>query len=134
MQIERSSFPDPWKETEFLDCLKQRHVTGRTLSRRGSVLGFVVYGIHRQRIQILNLAVDPVYRRQGVATKLINALKECLVPPHTCRRIRTEVRETNLGAQLFFKKQEFKAVKILRNFYDGTDEDAYVMKYPTKSE
>ena len=40
-----------------------------------------------------------------------------------------EVRETNLAAQLFFRGQGFRAVSVLREFYDDTPEDAYLMQY-----
>ena len=49
-------------------------------------------------------------------------------------RVCLEIRETNLAAQLFFKNTEFRAVSVLRDFYDDTTEDAYVMQYRYKSE
>ncbi len=48
-------------------------------------------------------------------------------------RILLEVRETNLAAQLFFRKAGFRAVSVLRSFYDDTPEDAYVMQYRYKA-
>ena len=45
------------------------------------------------------------------------------------KEIILEVRETNLAAQLFFRNQQFRAVKVLRNHYDDTTEDAYYMRY-----
>jgi ribosomal-protein-alanine N-acetyltransferase len=52
-------------------------------------------------------------------------------------RILLEVRETNLAAQLFFRKVGFRAVSVLRDFYEDTTEDAYLMQYryrPVESE
>ncbi len=49
-------------------------------------------------------------------------------------RILLEVRETNLAAQLFFRKQGFRAVSVLRDFYEDTTEDAYVMQYRYRAE
>jgi ribosomal-protein-alanine N-acetyltransferase len=40
-----------------------------------------------------------------------------------------EVRETNLAAQLFFRESGFRAVSLLRDFYEDTTEDAYLMQY-----
>ena len=48
-------------------------------------------------------------------------------------RIVLEIRETNLAAQMFFKNLGFKAVSVLRDYYDDTVEDAYVMQYRFKS-
>ena len=44
-----------------------------------------------------------------------------------------EVRETNLDAQLFFKGLDFRAISVLRDFYDDTVEDAYLMQYRYKA-
>ena len=44
-------------------------------------------------------------------------------------RIMLEVRETNLEAQLFFKSVGFKAISVLRDFYEDTVEDAYLMQF-----
>ena len=49
-------------------------------------------------------------------------------------RIVLEIRETNLAAQMFFKNLNFRAVSVLRDYYDDTVEDAYVMQYRYKSE
>jgi ribosomal-protein-alanine N-acetyltransferase len=48
-------------------------------------------------------------------------------------RIVLEVRETNLAAQLFFRQQGFRAVSLLRDFYEDTTEDAYLMQYRCRS-
>ena len=40
-----------------------------------------------------------------------------------------EVRETNLPAQIFFRESGFRAVSVLRDYYQDTTEDAYVMQY-----
>jgi ribosomal-protein-alanine N-acetyltransferase len=44
-------------------------------------------------------------------------------------RIQLEIRETNLPAQLFFRTLGFRATSVLRQFYEDTPEDAYLMQY-----
>ena len=44
-------------------------------------------------------------------------------------RITLEVRETNLQAQLFFRQLGFRAISVLRQYYEDTPEDAYIMQY-----
>ena len=48
--------------------------------------------------------------------------------------ITLEVRETNLSAQVFFRDGGFRATNVLRDFYDDSPEDAYVMQYCHQSE
>ena len=56
--------------------------------------------------------------------KLINKLSQ-----QRRQEIGLEVRETNLTAQLFFHNQGFRAVRVLRNHYADSAEDAYIMQY-----
>jgi ribosomal-protein-alanine N-acetyltransferase len=44
------------------------------------------------------------------------------------------VRESNLGAQLFFRMRGFRAVKVLRNYYEDSGEDAYLMQFHINQE
>ena len=48
---------------------------------------------------------------------------------HRRTRSTLEVRETNLPAQLFFRAQGFQAVRVLRDFYEDSGEDAFLMQY-----
>ena len=94
----------------------------------GSVGGFVVYELLKTRLQVLNLAVRPDLRRRGIGRALVARLATKLT--HQRRsRIMLEVRESNLAAQLFLLRQGFRAVNVLRDFYDQTCEDAYVFQY-----
>jgi ribosomal-protein-alanine N-acetyltransferase len=44
-------------------------------------------------------------------------------------RILLEVRERNLPAQLFFRALGYRAISVLKDFYQDTTEDAYLMQY-----
>ena len=72
--------------------------------------------------------MHPEWRRQNVgaqmAIKLVSKLSS-----HRRTRITLEVRESNLGAQVFFRQQGFLATRVLRAYYDDTGEDAYQMEY-----
>jgi [ribosomal protein S18]-alanine N-acetyltransferase len=59
-----------------------------------------------------------------MVAKLISKLSS-----HRRTRITLEVRETNLPAQLFFRKQEFRAIRVLRAYYEDSGEDAFLMQY-----
>lgn len=136
LEIENQSFEFPWSEEDFIRCLRQRNCIGMVAEEDDQVVGFMIYELHKNRLHILNFAVHPEYRRRGVGGSMVNKLVGKL--SHDRRnRIMLEVRETNLDAQLFFRYGGFKAVSVLRDFYDDTSEDAYVMQYryqPTQEE
>jgi [ribosomal protein S18]-alanine N-acetyltransferase len=133
LHIEQHSFEFSWTEEDFLRCLRQRNCIGMVAEHGEKVVGFMIYELHKAKLHILNFAVHPGWRRAGVGAQMVAKLISKL-SSHRRTRISLEVRETNLTAQLFFRKQEFKAVRVLRAFYEDSGEDAFLMEYRFGSE
>lgn len=128
LSIEQSCFEFPWKEEDFLHCLRQRNCIGMVAEYEGRVVGFMIYEVPKNRIHLLNIATAPDFQRQGVARQMVQKLVGKLANQRRSRIV-LEVRETNLPALVFFRSLGFRAVIVLKNFYDEMDEDAYVMQY-----
>lgn len=128
--IESASFEFPWTEDEFIRCLRQRDCIGMVAEWAERVVGFMIYELHRTRIHILSFAVHPDHRRQAIGTAMMEKLASKLSYQRR-NRIVLEVRETNLEAQLFFRSLGFRATGVLRNFYEDSTEDAFLMQYRT---
>lgn len=127
-KIERASFEFPWSEEDFIRCLRQRNCIGMIAEHDTRVVGSMIYELHRNRLHVLNFAVHPDFRRRRVGNQMLQKLAGKLSPQRRAR-ILLEVRETNLNAQLFFRDQGFRAVSLLRDFYEDTTEDAYLMQF-----
>jgi ribosomal-protein-alanine N-acetyltransferase len=125
---EQESFEYPWTEEDFLRCLRQRNCIGMVAEQGEKVVGFMIYELHKAKLHILNFAVHPGCRRSGVGGQMVSKLISKL-SSHRRTRITLEVRETNLPAQLFYRSQGFKAVRVMRCFYEDTGEDAYLLQY-----
>jgi len=128
LQTEQESFEYSWTEEDFLRCLRQRNCIGMVAEQGEKVVGFMIYELHKNKLHILNFAVHPGCRRFGVGAQMVAKLISKL-SSHRRTRITLEVRETNLGAQLFFQKQGFRALRVLRAFYEDSGEDAYLLQY-----
>ncbi len=136
LDIENDGFEFPWSEDDFIRCLRQRNCIGMVAEQEDRVVGFMIYELHKSRLHLLNLAVSKDYRRRGVGAQMMAKLTAKLSTQRRTR-ILLEVRETNLSAQVFFRALGFRAVSVLRDFYDDTTEDAYLMQYryrPVESE
>ncbi len=131
--IEAESFEYPWSEDDFIRCLRQRNCIGMIAEYEDHVVGFMIYELHKTKIHVLNFAVAPAFRHRGVGSQMVAKL---IAKLSTQRRSRVmlEVRETNLAAQVFFRSNGFRAISVLRNFYDDTPEDAYAMQFRYRAE
>jgi ribosomal-protein-alanine N-acetyltransferase len=128
LRIETDSFEFPWTEEDFVRCLRQRNCIGMVAEFDDSVVGFMIYELHQERLHILNFSVATEFQRCSVGSAMVQKLVSKLSPQRR-NRIVLEVRETNLAAQLFFRDMDFRAVSVLHDFYEDTAEDAYLMEY-----
>ena len=128
LQIEQQSCEFGWTEEDFLRCLRQRNCIGMVAEHGEKVVGFMIYELHKAKLHIMNFAVHAAWRRRAVGSQMVQKLVSKLTS-HRRTRITIELRESNLGGQLFLRQQGFKAVEVLRRAYADTHEDAYVFAY-----
>ncbi|HEV3439666.1 MAG TPA: ribosomal protein S18-alanine N-acetyltransferase [Gemmata sp.] len=128
MRTERACFEYAWTEDDFLRCLRQRNCIGMVAEENDVVAGFMIYELHKTRLNVLNFAVHPAARRMGVGGLLVAKLVYKLISHHR-QKITLAVRERNLAAQMFFRSHGFQATKLLRNYYEDSGEDAYQMEF-----
>ena len=108
-----------WKIAEYLQYEFSVAVADGTIS------GFLVWRrLAHDECEVLNLAVAPAFRRQGVARALLEPLLKS-----RDMRVFLEVRESNQGARAFYKSMEFREVSSRNEYYDAPPESAIVMKF-----
>lgn len=132
MDIDQLCFPNPWGESDFVECQTQRNCIGMCAEDADDrIVGFMYYELYPKRLHLLNFAVLPAMQRKGVGTAMVAKL---LAKLNQQRRTRIElgIRESNLDGQLFFKAMGFKAFKVVRDAFSDTDESAYLMRYQLK--
>jgi ribosomal-protein-alanine N-acetyltransferase len=119
MEIERRSFRDQWAEEEYITVLRERNCIGTVLDPCSieDLYGFMIYELDKSRLKILRIAVHPELQRTGCGHQMIQRLKDKL---DSQRRyaIDADVCETNLDAQLFFRDMGFRAIGVLKRYYE----------------
>lgn len=140
LKAELASFDFAWTEEDFLRCLRQRNCIGMVAEVDGPigtmngphtgsrVIGFMIYELHKNRLHVLNFAVHPQARRTGIGSQMVAKLINKL-STHRRQKITLAVRERNLSAQMFFRAHDFKATRVLRNYYEDSGEDAFQMEF-----
>src|SRR5712691_7596302 len=118
------SAADRYRRREWATLLRDSLAGGptRILVARApeGVVGAVVVvpDLEAEEVNIVSLAVDPSYRRTGLATRL---LRDALAHLHVqVATVSLEVREDNTGARALYKHLGFQVARRLRRYYaDG---------------
>jgi ribosomal-protein-alanine acetyltransferase len=90
------------------------------------IVGFIVVRLVPPEGEILNLAVNPENREQGVATSLLEAVLTSLQRGQPSR-LYLEVRPSNTPAISFYHKHLFTLAGVRPNYYRGPREAALRM-------
>lgn len=126
MDIEHTSFSSPWSEIAFQGELRKEYAVTRVAELRHNIVGYAIANYILNEGHILNLAVHPAHRRQGIATSLIYQLLNIL-QKKGCSLLYLEVRVSNAPARLFYEQLEFRVVGKRRSYYQSPVEDALLM-------
>lgn len=92
----------------------------------GKLAGFVIVRAMTDEMEILNLAVVPARRRNGIGAQLLGAALH-LGRRSGVRRVFLEVRESNLEARRFYERAGFAVVGRRSGFYRAPEEAALLM-------
>jgi ribosomal-protein-alanine N-acetyltransferase len=123
--IERRAFPTPWSLAMFV--LELSKSTGWCLAalHGDKMLGYIVCSRYDTVWHIMNVAVDPIHRRKGIATALLTDLIARIDDVQA--RYTLEVRESNVGAIALYERYGFRAAGRRRRYYQDNGEDAVIM-------
>ena len=102
--LDRSIFYDPWARTSFSGSLKKD--TCLVLRRDGELEGYAIFSSIFDEGELLRIAVNPLSRRKGYATMLMNELSK-LGRERNIEHWFLEVRAGNLGAIKLYEKFGF---------------------------
>jgi ribosomal-protein-alanine N-acetyltransferase len=128
MAVEHASFTNPWTHEMYLADLRNTGVAFLYVAREehGRIVGFCSFWRIFEELHINNLAVQPEYRRSGVARALLTRVLEEGVRLGA-RRALLEVRRSNVAAQQLYKQFGFSISGIRRGYYSNPVEDALVL-------
>ncbi|MFQ5627537.1 MAG: ribosomal protein S18-alanine N-acetyltransferase [bacterium] len=127
VEIEKRGQSAPWSEKQFYDEVKLISVsTPMVAVIEKQIVGFAVPWYVGDEIDLTNIGVDPKFRRQGVATKLLQRIVQ-KGEQGKFHRIHLEVRKSNTGAISFYQKFGFRETGIRQQYYPDTREDAVLM-------
>jgi len=128
--IERRAFPTPWSLAMFVLELSKPASVCLAALHGDQMVGFLICSRYDTVWHIMNVAVDPDRRREGIATALLTDLLR-RIDGHDAR-FTLEVRESNAGAIELYERFGFRSAGRRKRYYQDNNEDAVIM-WRTKS-
>lgn len=126
--LEQHVTGDAWSAARFAELLDQSRFVGLGAfygpELHGSVTAYTIGG----EAEIVNVAVHPAWRGQGLGTALLRRLA-ALVVDRGMERIVLEVREGNLPARAVYAKTGFVQVGRRPRYYVDPSEDALILAW-----
>lgn len=127
MALERLCFSYHWTEEQFRLGLDKGayHILGLRL--KGGLKAYIAFSLIQDEMEILNLAVHPDCRRQGLGERLlVTTLEHCA--ELGVRRGYLDVKRSNTAAIDLYEKFGFKQVGARAKYYPDTGEDALLFQ------
>ena len=124
--IEQAVFADPWSLRDFRECAAS-DVVFLVAETADGIAGYVVAVEAADEGEILNLAVAPGGRRQGMGRALVERVVAVLAE-RGVRQVFLEVRESNGNARALYAARGFREVGRRAGYYRRPVEDAIVLR------
>ena len=133
MAIEKASFAYPWSPRFFLQELQVQCARSFLAEIDGRIVGYVLFWLLPNEIDVHNLAVHSEFRRQGIGRLLLQqVISEAR--RRSLARVTLEVRQSNLAAQKLYESVGFVTIGIRKGYYSDDGEDARAMALELNSE
>jgi [ribosomal protein S18]-alanine N-acetyltransferase len=124
--IERRSYATPWSRSMFAGELVKPASLCLGAFEDDRLAGYLITSRYVDAWHVMNIAVNPEFRRRGIATALLERLFE-LTDDGGRRGYTLEVRVSNKGAIKLYERLGFSARGKRRGYYTDNREDALVM-------
>lgn len=124
--LEAQCFSDPWSEKSIASELENPLSLWLVAEENGQVFGYVGSQTVLDESDMMNVAVDPRFRRQGIARALIETLIAELAKMGS-RCLRLEVRVSNENARALYECMGFRQLGLRKNYYHNPKEDALIL-------
>lgn len=129
MAIEQQIYPNPWSVTVMQDCIQAGYqcIKAHTHEQPDEIACYALMMIGFEESNILNIGVNPIYQRQGIASQLLQRLLLISRINHA-KHMWLEVRANNQAAINLYQKFEFKQIGLRKNYYKYLDSQGKKVK------
>ena len=127
LEIEQVAFKSPWPREVFeMEFKNNRAYNIVCVDNTGTLVGYCLSWLIYDEIHILKVAVNESCQNQGLGRSMIEDTLEYFIAKGANHAI-LEVRLDNVSAIALYEKLGFEEIRIRKNYYRETNEDALIM-------
>jgi len=127
LEIEQVAFKSPWPREVFeMEFKNNRAYNIVCVDNTGTLVGYCLSWLIYDEIHILKVAVNESCQNQGLGRSMIEDTLEYFIAKGANHAI-LEVRLDNVSAIALYEKLGFEEIRIRKNYYRETGEDALIM-------
>ena len=126
-EIEKLCFSDPWSENSVASELNNPLSLWLVALDGATVAGYIGSQSVEGEADMMNVAVHPDYRRQGIGRELVTGLVSALKEKGVYS-LALEVRASNAPAIALYEQMGFAQVGVRPNYYRNPKENALILR------
>lgn len=130
-EIEQACFVEPYTREQLMYEFSENPLNKILVAYdEDKIVGFVDYMITFNSATISQIAVLPNYRKKGLGSKLLEEMEKSFPKEidDVVETITLEVRESNINAISFYKKNGYENVVIKKHYYKNGENAVYMIK------
>lgn len=133
-EIAKICLPEKWSLDSIRSVLKYEnniYYVAHSIEQ-SLVIGFAGIMVIVDEAELLNIAVAPEFRRQGIGSMLLGRMMQEAEQTRAFRLL-LEVRESNFTARELYRQHQFVEIGTRREYYHNPVEDAVIMEHRFES-
>jgi ribosomal-protein-alanine N-acetyltransferase len=131
MELERLCFAYHWTREQFAMGLERGVYKILGVRREGRLAGYIAFSLIADEMEILNLAVHPDFRRNGLGAALLARAFEICTKRGISKSF-LDVKVSNGAAIDLYRKFGYEQVGVRKRYYPDTKEDALLFRHDFK--
>lgn len=121
-------FSHPWSKEAVEEMFDVPGYLNLIARKEGTLCGYIGIKSVLDEADIVNVAVEPSCRREGIGRCLLDILLE-QAKKQEIQKIYLEVRKSNMAAIGLYEQAGFHSCGIRKNYYKNPAEDALLMEW-----
>ncbi len=130
-QIEQTCFKDPYPRKHLVYEFFENPINIILVAEVDEkIVGFIDFMVTFNSATIVQIAVLPEYRKQKIATNLLNEMEKCFPKDldDVVENVTLEVRKSNEAAINLYKKDGYEIIVEKKHYYPDGEDAIYMVK------